>query len=91
MAYILSLFTVLLSLPRRISRASRLEENPVPNSPNTLLVLVDFYSSLQHYASNICINRIDKKNLIMNYVDLRQNKEYITIIIVNVLYPFKSQ
>lgn len=42
-----------------------------------------------HYASNICINCIDKTNLIMNYVDLRKNKEYITIIIVNVLYSFQ--
>ena len=39
----------------------------------------------------VIVKRIAKKNLIMNYVDLRQNKEYITIKIVNVLYPFKSQ
>ena len=44
MVFVYHLFTILMSLLRRISRASRLEEDPVPDSPNTLLVLVDYHS-----------------------------------------------
>ena len=47
MVFVYHLFTILMSLMRRISRASCLEEDPVPDSPNTLLVLVDYHSSLQ--------------------------------------------
>ena len=33
MVFVYHLFTILMSLMRRISRASRLEEDPVPDSP----------------------------------------------------------